>query len=293
MDLHRLFNFLADEAEEASETTENTLEQFWLNILEWLKVNGVKLVIGMVVLFLLWFIISIISKIIIKSITRKGKKNPQTTRLVVKIIVIIIDILLLLAFISYVGIETAGIGSIISALTVAIGLAVQGALSNLAGGIIIFLMRPFKIGDFIEAQGQMGSVDSIHLFYTFIKTPDNKMAMIPNGILANGVIVNYSAEKIRRVDLLFSISYESDLDKAIAAINEAIESLGVDVLEDPQPFVSLKEMGESSLNIVTRVWVVSSDYWSVYFGLTRAVKDSFNKNGIKIPYRQLDVHIDK
>ncbi|MCR5741561.1 MAG: mechanosensitive ion channel [Gammaproteobacteria bacterium] len=284
----KLLNFLAEEATE--ESTAIDFAALWQKVLEWLSEHGVRLVIGLVFLFVGWFIITIVVNMVARKAMKRGKKSPQVIRTIAKIISICLKVLVFIAFMGYVGIETAGIGAIISSLTVAIGLAVQGALSNLAGGIIILFMRPFKIDDFIEAQGVSGTVEIIYLFYTSIRTPDNKLIMIPNGTLANGVITNYSAKPTRRVDIEFSISYKADINKATSIIKEIVDSKEL-VLKDPEPFVALKALGDSGMTIVSRCWVNSGDYWTIYFALLKEVKERFDKEGIEIPYNQLDVHI--
>ena len=151
-------------------------------------------------------------------------------------------------------------------------------------------MRPFKIGDYIAAQGESGTVEEISIFYTYLITPDNKVVMIPNGTLANGSIVNYSAKDLRRVDFEFSISYDEDFEKAKKVIHEVIENTQ-GVLLDPQPFVRVISHGESTINIVTRVWTENANYWNVYFDMMESIKKSFDSSNIEIPYNQLDVHI--
>ena len=180
----------------------------------------------------------------------------------------------------------------IASLGVGIGLAVNGALSNLAGGVLILLTRPFRIDDFIEAEGYSGTVEEIHITNTRLRTPDNKILFIPNGSLSNGTIVNYSLQSKRRVDLIFSISFKSDFKKAQQIINEicSVHSL---ILSDPAPLVRMSEHASSSLLITTRAWTKTDDYWTVKFDLLEQVKERFDAEGIEIPYNQVDVHIKK
>ena len=190
----------------------------------------------------------------------------------------------------YVGIDTSGLTALIASFGVCVGLAVNGALSNLAGGVLIIVTRPFKVDDYIEAQGVSGTVDEIRITSTKIITPDNKVIYIPNGALSTGTIVNYSEKDTRRVEHTFSIAYENDAVAAMELLKSIVNSHEL-VLQDPAPTVRMSSHGESSINIVVRVWTKSSDYWTVHFDLLETVKAEFDKAGISIPYNQLDVHI--
>ena len=203
-----------------------------------------------------------------------------------------LKIVVAICLVGYLGIDTSGLTALVTSLGVCIGLAVNGALSNMAGGVMIILTRPFKIDDYIEAQGHSGTVVDIHLTNTKLVTPDNKVIYIPNGTLANGDIVNYSEKDTRRVDFMFSIGYGDDFEKAKTIIKNICESHEL-IMKDPAPFVRVKEHGASSINIVTRVWTKSSDYWTVYFDVTEKVKTEFDREGIEIPFNQLDVHVKK
>jgi small conductance mechanosensitive channel len=185
---------------------------------------------------------------------------------------------------------TSSIAALITSLGVGVGLAVQGALSNFAGGILIIFTRPFKIDDYIEACGVGGTVEDINLIHTILRTPDNKVITLPNGTLANENIVNYSVKDTRRVDLVFSISYEADFAQAQRLLLSTVAGHEL-VLADPAPFVRMKEHGDSAIKIAARVWVKSEDYWTVYFDLTERVKAVFDENDIVIPFNQLDVHL--
>ena len=281
---------LADATETTDvETKTLNLEEILSTILTWLSTEGVKLLIGAIVLFIAFKIINLIAKKFKKAMEKKNR-DKTITKVGYSIIRKGGKLLVFLGFLGYVGIDTAGIGSIIASLGVGVGLAVQGSLSNLAGGLIILLMRPFRIGDYIEAQGEGGTVEDIQIFYTYIVTPDNKVIMIPNGSLANGNIRNYSTKEFRRVDFEFSISYDEDFERAKKVIWEVIENTEF-VLMDPQPFVRVKTHGESTINIVTRVWTKNEHYWDVYFDMMESIKTNFDKSNIEIPFNQLDVHI--
>lgn len=272
-------------------TEEFSLVELLQTVASWLMQNGIKLIIGLIVLFIAFKVVNFIAKRLQR---RLDKKNVDKTiaNVTVKALKLVLKIMVFLLFLGYVGIETAGIGTIIGSVSVCIGLAVQGSLSNFAGGIVILVMRPFKLGDFIEAQGHSGTVTDIKMFYTYLNTPDNKVVMIPNGALGNGDIINYSKEEERRVDLVFSVDYSTDLKLAKEIIEREIENHQL-ILKDKEYFVRLGEMAASSLDIKTRVWVKNADYWTVYFDLLENVKKKFDENNISVPFNQLDVHITK
>ena len=260
------------------------------SIVTWLTTEGVKLVIGLVILFIGFKVANFISNKVRKRMEKKNA-DKTITRVVFKLIRWVIKVFIFLVFLGYVGIDTAGIGTAIASCGVAVGLALQGSLGNLAGGIIILIMRPFKIGDYIEAQGEGGTVEDIKLFYTYLVTPDNKVAMVPNGVLANGNIVNYSAKELRRVDFEFAIAYAEDHERAKRAILEVIESNSLILTEPALPFVRVVNHGDSAIGIATRVWVKSENYWTVYFDMMEAIKAKFDAENIEIPFNQLDVNI--
>lgn len=189
------------------------------------------------------------------------------------------------------GIPTTSFVTALASCGVAIGLALQGALGNLAGGIMILIFKPFKVGDYIETSSTSGTVTNITIMYTVLTTPDNKVITIPNGTLTNSVIENYSASDERRVDVCFTTGYECDIDK-VRAILLAVADKHALVLKDPAPFARLTNHGENALEYTLRVWCKASDFWDVKFDLIENVKKEFDLNGISIPYPQMDVHID-
>lgn len=262
---------------------------FWNNIGSAVVTTGIKILISLIVLFIAFKLINLIGRKIEKAGNKeKADKTIMVTlayafRLACKAIVTV-------CIIAYLGIDTSGITALIASLGVGIGLAVNGALSNMAGGVLLIITRPFRIDDFIEAQGLSGTVVDIHITTTKLVTPDNKIVYVPNGALANGNIVNYSEKDTRRIDFTFSIDYAESFDKAkeiIKAICDSHEK----VLKDPEPMIRISEHAASSINIVTRVWVKSEDYWNTHFDILEAVKREFDANGISIPFNQLDVHV--
>ncbi|MBQ8293352.1 MAG: mechanosensitive ion channel [Bacilli bacterium] len=283
--------FLADAVVDGAEATNEVFSftELIQEVAAWLSTEGLKLVFGLIVLFIVCKIINGIAKRFKKRMEKKGRDKTITV-LGYKAIRYGLKALAVLCFLGFVGIDTAGIGSVIGSLGVGVGLAVNGTLSNLAGGIVILIMRPFGIGDYIEAQGEGGTVEEIGIFYTELVTPDNKVVYIPNGSLSNGSMVNYSKKDLRRVDFTFSISYEEDFERAKQVIYSVIENTQ-NALLDPQPFVRVVSHGESTIDISAKVWTKNEHYWDVYFDMMEAIKKNFDSANIEIPYKQLDVHI--
>lgn len=196
----------------------------------------------------------------------------------------------IIAALGQLGIQTTSFVAIIGAAGLAIGLSLQGSLSNFASGVMIIAFRPFKVGDFIEAGGVSGVVEGIQIFSTQMRTGDNKAIIVPNSNIIGGNITNYSAKDTRRVDLVFGIGYDDDIKKAKEVLAELVAS-DERILKDPEPVIAVSELADSSVNFVCRPWVKTADYWGVYFDLTEAVKLRFDKEGISIPYPQQDVHM--
>lgn len=197
-----------------------------------------------------------------------------------------------IAALAQLGIQTASFVAIIGAAGLAVGLALQGSLSNFAAGVLILIFRPFKAGDFVEVAGTSGIVEKIQIFTTELRSPDNKQVIIPNSQVTGGNIINYSAKDTRRVDLVMGISYSDDIDKAKAVIEEVVKA-DEKVLADPEPVIAVHELADSSVNFVVRPWAKTEDYWAVYWGLTEALKKRFDQEGISIPFPQRDVHLFK
>ena len=195
-----------------------------------------------------------------------------------------------IAALSQLGIETTSLAAILAAAGLAVGLALQGSLSNFAAGVMIIIFRPFSKGDYVEVAGTAGSVNDINIFTTTLKTPDNKTVIIPNSSVTGGNITNYSAESKRRIDLVFGIGYNDDIKKAKNVLQQIVDS-DARVLKDPAPVVAVSELADSSVNFVVRPWVKTADYWDVFFDITETVKESFDKEGISIPFPQQDVYM--
>lgn len=250
---------------------------------------GIKIILSLVIIFISFRIINTFAKKI-----EKSGDNPKHDKTIMKTLSYLVKIsgkcLVTVCLIGFVGIDTSAITALIASLGVCIGLAVNGAVANIAGGVLIIITRPFKIDDFIDAQGYSGTVEAIHLTNTKIRTPDNKIVFIPNGPLSNGNIVNFSVKDTRRVDFKFSISYDNDFEKAKTILYDICNSHNL-VLKTPEPTIRVSEHGANGIHIVTRVWTKSSDYWTVNFDILETVKKRFDDEGIKIPFNQLDVHV--
>lgn len=203
-----------------------------------------------------------------------------------------LKILIVVIAATIVGIDVTALSAVLATAGVTVGLALQGSLSNLTGGLMILFFRPFKVGDYIDNHTDSGTVREIGIFYTTLDTPDNKRITIPNGLLSNATVVNYSAEETRRVDMEFSVAYNSDIDK-VTKVMRTVTEANDKVLKDPAPFVALLRQDASALVFVVRAWAMNADYWDVYFYLGENMKKAFDTMGIEIPFNQLDVHFDK
>lgn len=255
-----------------------------------LAVYGPKVLLALLTLIIGFWIIKWISKVFLK-VMNKREVDASLKSFLKSMVSILLKIMLVISVAGMVGIETTSFIAVLGAAGLAVGLALSGTLQNFAGGIMILLFKPFKVGDFIDAQGYMGSVREIQIFNTIMKTPDNKTIIIPNGQLANGAMVNFSTEEKRRVDMTFGISYDDDIDKARSIIDGLIK-VDSRVLNDPaEPFIAVSELGDSSVNFAVRVWANASDYWGIFFDMQEKVKKAFDKEGISIPYPQTDVHL--
>lgn len=272
-----------------TETAAWSWSEFFQRVIVWLQTSGVKLAIGIVALFLLFAIVNGVAKSVQRGMEKRNV-DKTIANVIYRLVRYGLKLVLFLLFLSYVGIDTAGIGTLIASVSVAIGLAVQGSLANLAGWFVIILMRPFRIGDFVNAQGEAGTVEDIRVFYTYLRTPDNKVVMLPNGSLANGTITNFSAKDIRRVENIFQISYGDDAALAVRLIENYMAEQAL-ILADPAVFVKISACGAHGIDITARCWVKSEDYWTVYFENISAIKRLFDENGITIPFNQLDVHM--
>ena len=202
---------------------------------------------------------------------------------------ILLTILLIVSVVGALGVETTSFAALLASAGVAIGMALSGNLQNFAGGLVVLLFKPYKVGDWIESQNVSGTVKEIQIFHTILTTADNKLIFIPNGALSSGVVVNYSNQKTRRVEWIVGVDYGEDYAKVEQVVREIL-STDKRVLADPAPFIALHALDASSVNVVARVWVNSEDYWGVYFDINKAIYKTFNEKGIGFPFPQLTVH---
>lgn len=270
-----------------NETIANSLKEFIPALLSFSKM----LIVAIIMLVLGFWLIKKLTTTI-KRIMEKRKVDETLSSFTLSVVGIALKVLLLISVISYVGIPMTSFVAILGAASLAVGMALQGTLQNFAGGVMLLLFRPFKIGDFVEVQGFTGVVKEIQIFNTVLTTGDNKVIMIPNGGISTSSMTNYSRMETRRVDFTFGIGYGDDIDKAYAAIRTVIDRNEL-ILKDPEPFMAVSNLGDSSVDIVVRVWVKGADYWTVFFYMNEFIKKEFDAQGINIPFPQCDVHLIK
>jgi len=252
---------------------------------------GPKIIAAIVV----WIIGSWVIKGLGKGIVRvmdKGGTDPSLKPFIRGLAEILLKIMLIISVLGMLGIEMTSFIAILGAAGLAVGLALSGTLQNFAGGVMILIFKPFKVGDVIDAQGYIGSVFEIQIFNTILKTPDNKTIIIPNGGLSTSSTTNYSTEEKRRVDWTIGVGYGEDLDK----VRQIIKKLGDNdarILKDPEVFIAVSELADNSVNFTVRAWVNAEDYWGVFFDMNENIYKTFNEENVNIPYPQMDVHIQK
>jgi small conductance mechanosensitive channel len=253
--------------------------------------HGLKVVAAILVLIIgLWVIRRMVK--MMGRLMEKQNVNVSLRGFLMSMMGILLKVMLLISIAEMAGIETTSFIAVLGAAGLAVGLALQGTLANFAGGVMILLFKPFKVGDLVETQGHLGSVKEVHIFVTILLTPENKTVILPNAAVSNGDIVNYTTEGVIRVDMLFGISYESNIKDAKDVLMKIIEN-HPKVLKDPAPFVGVKELGDSSVNLAVRPYTKPGDYWDVYFNVVEEGKLALDKAGITIPFPQVDVHMDK
>uniref|UniRef100_UPI0032172894 mechanosensitive ion channel family protein n=1 Tax=uncultured Draconibacterium sp. TaxID=1573823 RepID=UPI0032172894 len=255
-------------------------------------VYGPKLIGALITLIIGLWVISILRKVVRRQF-EKREMEPSLRGFLNSLIGVLLKAMLWISVIGMMGVEMTSFIALLGAAGLAIGMALSGTLQNFAGGVMILIFKPFKTGDFITAQGHSGSVNEIQIFNTILKTPDNKTIIIPNAGLSTGSMINFSTEQKRRVDFVFGIAYGDDVDKAKEVLLKLIKA-DDRILNDPaEPFIAVTELADSSVNLVVRVWAEASNYWGIYFGLTEQVYKTFDKEGLNIPFPQMDVHVQK
>lgn len=248
-----------------------------------------KLALAIITLLIGLWIIKGISKLVTLSMER-SKVDPTLIPFMTSLISWLLKVLLFISVASMIGIATTSFVAVLGAAGLAIGLALQGSLANFAGGVLIMIFKPYKVGDLIESQGHLGIVKEVQIFNTILISPQAKQVIIPNGAVSNGAIVNYTAEGKIRVDLSVGIAYNADIDQAKSVLMDVLTTHDK-VLQDPAPFVGVSEMADSSVNLVVRPHCHPDHYWDVFFDINEAMKKALDKNNISIPFPQRDVHL--
>ena len=241
----------------------------------------------------IFYIGKLLSKWLKRLVTRmmtRASVDPLIVSFTSSLVYMAMMVFVVVATLGQVGIQTTSFIAILGAAGLAIGLALQGSLSNFAAGFLLIIFRPFKVGDVIEAAGVTGKVDEIQIFTTTMKTPDNKTIIVPNAKLSGDNIINYSTQETRRVDMVVGVSYDADLKEVRSILNDIVNK-DERILKDPEPLIVVGELADSSVNFFVRVWVNSADYWGVYFDANETVKLRMDEAGIGIPYPQRDVHL--
>lgn len=268
-----------------------SLERMLEKLYEWVITRGINMFFGVIFLSIGWKVINKTLKRI-RRILESKSADPTITRFLDNVMNVTLKTVLIIIILQYIGVNLTGLTTIVASAGVALSLALKGSLANLAGGVIILVARPFNVGDFIETTEHSGVVEKISIFYTYLVTFDNKQILIPNGILTDSSIVNYSSKEIRRVDLTFSVSYEEDVIRVKNVLINILKNNEL-VLEEPEFFVGISMHGDSAINFIVKAWCKTEDYWTVYYDLLETVKIKFDEEGISIPYPQMDLHVKK
>ena len=249
-------------------------------------------IIGAILILIIGRIAGNIGKKIVTKLMRRREVDEAIVGFVGTLVKTLILVVAVVAALEAFGIKTASFVAILAAAGFAIGFALQGSLSNFAAGVMLLIFRPFKVGQFIDAAGEKGTVKAIHIFTTELASPDNVQIIVPNGQIFGSIIKNYAANDLRRVDLTAGIGYGSDMTKAADILMRILKEDPL-VLDEPAPLVAVSELADSSVNFVVRPWCKKEDYWTLYFRITQKIKEEFDKEGIEIPFPQTDVHLYK
>ena len=266
------------------------IENLMTELSQFVITYGPKLVGAIIVWIIGTFLIRKITRAL-HSLMDKKDVDASLKPFLKSLLGIVLKLLLVITVLSMLGVEMTSFIAILGAAGLAVGLALQGSLQNFAGGVIILVFKPYKVGDFIETQGYLGTVKEILIFHTTLQTPDNKIIIIPNGNLSNGSLINFSKEQTRRVDFTFGIAYGESVEKARKLILDVFKEDERILQEPAEPFVALSAMADSSVNLAARVWVKGENYWPVFFETNEKVYEAMNEAGINIPFPQMDVHL--
>lgn len=249
---------------------------------------GKSILLAVVIAVLGRYAIKFINRVVARMLERRNVE-PTVQTFLKSFVNILLIILLIITVIGTLGVNTTSLAALLASAGLAVGMALSGNMQNLAGGLILLFFKPYKVGDFIEAQGVSGTVKAIQIFHTILTTPDNKVLFIPNGPLSSGNVVNYSQNGTRRVDFTISVEYGTDVEKVKQVTLELLQS-DSRILQEPAPFIAVSALADSSVNFTLRVWVNVADYWSVYFDTNERIYGEYNKQGIKFPFPQLQIH---
>ncbi len=249
---------------------------------------GERILIAVIVFIIGRFLISILNKFIRRLLDRR-KVDISIKTFIKSLVNITLTILLIISVVGALGVETTSFAALLASAGVAVGMALSGNLQNFAGGLIVLLFKPYKVGDWIESQGVSGTVKEIQIFHTILATGDNKVIYIPNGAMSSGVVTNYNTQTTRRVEWIVGIDYGEDYNKVEQIVRDILAA-DSRILNEPAPFIALHALDASSVNVVARVWVDNGDYWGVYFDINKAIYETFNEKGVNFPFPQLTVH---
>lgn len=264
------------------------LESFISSLIEQGSHLGWTIIKAIIVFLVGRFVIKMINKLVRRILTKRDF-DPSVKTFMGSLVNVTLMILLIISVVGALGVQTTSFAALLASAGVAVGMALSGNLSNFAGGLIILLFKPYKVGDYIESQGVGGTVKEIQIFHTILLTADNKNIFIPNGSLSSGIVTNIGKEPTRRVEWTFGVEYGSDYEH-VKGVIESVLAQDARILGDPAPFIALSALADSSVNVVVRAWVKSSDYWGVYFETNKAIYATFNAEGIGFPFPQLTVH---
>lgn len=271
--------------------TSEHLEKVLQKLIDMGLAAGKNILLAIVVYIAGRFIIKLINRLMLRTFAqRKVELSVQT--FLKSFINILLTIILIVSVISVLGINTTSIAALLASAGVAVGMALSGNLQNLAGGLIVLVFKPYKVGDYIEAQGTQGTVREIQIFHTIVTRPDSTLAYVPNGAMSSGLITNYSRNELRRLDFVVGVDYGVDVSR-VEEITRRIVDNNPLVLSDPAPFIAVDALAESSVNVLIRVWSKTTDYWKLYYDLRREIYDTYNREGIDFPFPQQTVHIAK
>lgn len=271
--------------------TSEHLEKVLQKLIDMGLAAGKNILLAIVVYIAGRFIIKLINRLMLRTFARR-KVELSVQTFLKSFINILLTIILIVSVISVLGINTTSIAALLASAGVAVGMALSGNLQNLAGGLIILVFKPYKVGDYIEAQGTQGTVREIQIFHTIVTRPDSTLAYVPNGAMSGGLITNYSRNELRRLDFVVGVDYGVDVSR-VEEITRRIVDNNPLVLSDPAPFIAVDALAESSVNVLIRVWSKTTDYWKLYYDLRREIYDTYNREGIDFPFPQQTVHIAK